>query len=59
MSNRKKNKNIGPYTDWFPMGAGEKNFKILYTFALLEPAKPLNDAQMCGAFYVNGYLLAY
>ena len=22
-----------------------------YTFATLEPAKPLNDAQMCGSFY--------
>lgn len=29
------------------------------TFASLEPAKPLDDAQMCGSFYVNGYLLAY
>ena len=25
--------------------------KIIRTFAALEPAKPLNDAQMCGSFY--------
>jgi hypothetical protein len=25
--------------------------KIIRTFAPLEPAKPLNDAQMCGSFY--------
>ena len=25
--------------------------KIIPTFAPLEPAKPLNDAQMCGSFY--------
>lgn len=24
----------------------------IYTFALLEPAKPLNDAQMCGSFFI-------
>ena len=25
--------------------------EIIRTFASLEPAKPLNDAQMCGSFY--------
>ena len=25
--------------------------KIILTFASPEPAKPLNDAQMCGPFY--------
>ena len=27
------------------------NSEIIRTFALPEPAKPLNDAQMCGSFY--------
>jgi hypothetical protein len=27
------------------------NSKYICTFAPLEPAKPLNDAQMCGSFY--------
>ena len=27
------------------------NSEIIRTFAPLEPAKPLNDAQMCGSFY--------
>lgn len=26
------------------------------TFATLEPTKPLDDAQMCGAFYLGGYM---
>ena len=26
--------------------------EIICTFAPLEPAKPLNDAQMCGSFYI-------
>ena len=28
---------------------------IIRTFALREPAKPLNDAQMCGSFFY-GYM---
>ena len=27
--------------------------KIILTFASPEPAKPLNDAQMCGSFYFD------
>ena len=26
--------------------------EIIRTFAPLEPAKPLNDAQMCGSFFI-------
>ena len=40
--------------------SGEKNFtqtlaenKKVRTFAALEPAKPLNDAQMCGSFFMS------
>jgi len=29
--------------------------KKVRTFAALEPAKPLNDAQMCGSFYLFAY----
>ena len=29
-----------------------KDSNIDLTFASLEPAKPLNDAQMCGSFYI-------
>ena len=29
--------------------------KKVCTFAALEPAKPLNDAQMCGSFYFYTY----
>jgi len=31
--------------------------KIIRTFVPLEPAKPLNDAQMCGSFYF--YTMSY
>lgn len=33
---------------------GKQNFgdsEIILTFALLEPSKPLYEAQMCGSFY--------
>ena len=30
--------------------------KIIHIFAAREPAKPLNDAQMCGSFLFYGYM---
>ena len=30
--------------------------EIIRTFASLEPAKPLHDAQMCGSFYYYSFV---
>ena len=44
---------LGKCTGIFPKKVSKffGDSKIIRTFAPLEPAKPLNDAQMCGSFY--------
>ena len=46
---KKTNKKFG-ITFFLTKGLGDS--EIIRTFASLEPAKPLHDAQMCGSFYI-------
>ena len=49
---------LGKCTGIFPKKVSKffGDSKIIRTFAPLEPAKPLNDAQMCGSFYFFPFL---